>query len=248
VNVMHALVGEQLLAVWDRGSHESDLARALTLLTVSSPERTRENVAGLSLAERDLELWRLRRTTFGERLRATLPCSGCSAQMEFTLGLSDVIEPLERLQISAPVERQIQGWQVTVEPASTRDLQAALGMPDRASSKQTLLERCTALVDSTGALARWNEAPDVVRDYAIEVFEEIHEGAEFTCAVTCPQCGAVEMADLDIGRFLWLEVRSAAQRLLREIHDLAHAYGWSEPAILALSAERRQNYLTMVRA
>jgi hypothetical protein len=247
---MHALVGEQLLAAWDRGSRESDLARALTLLTVSSPERTRESVAALSLAERDLELWRLRQMTFGEWLRATLPCRECPAQMEFTLDLSSVIEPLERLRLSAPVapsERQVNGWRVNVEPATTRDLEAALRMPDQSSSKQTLLERCTSLVDPVGAAARWSEAPDAVRDCATEVFEEIHEGAEFTCAAACPQCGAVEMADLDIGRFLWFEVRNAAQRLLREVHELAYAYGWSESAILAMSFHRRQNYLAMVR-
>ncbi len=245
---MHALVGEQLLAAWDRGSRESDLARALTLLTVSSPERTRESVAALCLAERDLELWRLRQMTFGEWLRATLPCGECSAQMEFTLDLSSVIEPLERLRLSAPTERRVNGWRVNVEPATTRDLEAALRMPDQASSRQTLLERCTSLVNPGGAAARWNEAPDAVRDYAMEIFEEIHEGAEFTCAAVCPQCGAVEMADLDIGRFLWFEVRNAAQRLLREIHELACAYGWSESAILAMSSHRRQNYLAMVRA
>jgi hypothetical protein len=55
------------------------------------------------------------------------------------------------------------------------------------------------------------------------------------------------MADLDIGRFLWFEVRNAAQRLLREVHELAYAYGWSESAILAMSFHRRQNYLAMVR-
>jgi hypothetical protein len=121
-------------------------------------------------------------------------------------------------------------------------------MPDQASSKQMLLERCIILVNPVGAIGRWSEVPDAVRDDAMEMFEEIHEGAEFTCAAACPQCGAVEMADLDIGRFLWFEVRNAAQCLLREIHELAYAYGWSESAILAMSSQRRQNYLAMVRA
>jgi hypothetical protein len=82
----------------------------------------------------------------------------------------------------------------------------------------------------------------------MELFEAMHEGAEFTCETVCPQCGAVDLADLDIGRFLWFEVRNAARRLLLEIHELASAYGWSEAAILGMSPQRRQGYLAMVRA
>jgi hypothetical protein len=244
---MHALVGDQLLAAWDRGSHESDLARALTLLHMSSPERSRESIAALSLAERDLELWRLRRITFGEWLRATLPCAACSAQIEFTLALSDVIEPLERLQLTTAVTTHIEDWAVAARPATTRDLEAVLSIADDELAKQILLERCVALTSRSGTAADWANLPDPVRKRAVETFDEVHEGAEFTCIASCPQCGAVELEDLDIGRFLWFEVRNAAKRLLVEIHELASAYGWSESAILALSAQRRQSYLAMVR-
>jgi hypothetical protein len=54
--------------------------------------------------------------------------------------------------------------------------------------------------------------------------------------------------DLDIGRFLWTEVRRAATRLLGDVHTLAAAYGWSEQAILDLSAGRRAAYLELVGA
>jgi hypothetical protein len=245
---MHALIGDRLLDAWDRGFQENDLARPLTLLHLSSPERSRESIAALSLAERDLDLWRLRQITFGEWLRATLPCAGCSAQIEFTLALSSVIEPLERLQLTARVEEQILGWDVAVRLVTTRDLEAALSMQDEEMGKQILLERCVSLKSASGVASDWESAPDAVRNLALEAFEEIHEGAEFTCVATCPQCGAVEMADLDIGRFLWFEVRNAAKRLLREIHELASAYGWSEAAILGMTPQRRQSYLAMVRA
>jgi hypothetical protein len=244
---MHALVGEQLLAAWDRGFHESDLLRPLTLLTASSPELSRESVATMSLAQRDFELWRLRQMSFGEWLRATLPCAGCSAQIEFTLGVSAVIEALRPLQLTAPAQMEMQGWTIALRPATTCDLEAVLHTPPQLA-RQTLLDRCISLTDPLGNVATLEQAPDAVRNLAVEAFEKIHEGAEFTCEAICPQCGAVEMADLDIGRFLWFEVRSAARRLLREIHELASAYGWSESAILALSSERRQSYLELVRA
>lgn len=245
---MRALSADQLLAAWDRGFHESDLGRPLTLLRLSCPERSGESLAELSLAERDLDLWRLRRIMFGERLRATLPCAGCAAQIEFTLAVSSVIDPLESLQSTTPLETQVDRWQVRVRPVITADLEAALKMPDDPSAKQLLLERCVSLNAPSGMAAGWEDAPEATRAFALEAFEQIHEGAEFTCVATCPQCGAVEMADLDIGRLLWLEVRNAAKRLLWEIHELASAYGWSESAILAMTSQRRQSYLNMVRA
>jgi hypothetical protein len=245
---MHALVGEQLLTAWDRGIHENDLLRPLTLLTTSSPELSRDSVATMSLAERDFELWRLRQMSFGEWLRATLPCAGCSAQIEFTLGVSAVIEALRPLQLTVPAQREVQGWSILMRPATTRDLEAVLHTSTPQLARQTLLDRCISLTDPLGNAAILEQTPEVIRILALEAFEEIHEGAEFTCEAICPQCGAVEMADLDIGRFLWFEVRNAARRLLREIHELASAYGWSESAILAMSSERRQSYLELVRA
>jgi hypothetical protein len=245
---MHALTGDRLLEAWDRGFHESDLVRPLTLLQVSSPERSLESIAELSLAERDLDLWRLRRMTFGDWLRATLPCAGCSAQIEFTLAISSVIEPLEQLRIAAPAERHWEGWQIAMRPATTVDLEAALEMPDPDAAKERLLERCSLLTAPPGGVASWENAPETLRAVAQESFDAVHEGAEFLCETICPQCGATEMADLDIGRFLWFEVRNAAKRLLRDVHELACAYGWSEAAILAMTTQRRQGYLAMVRA
>ena len=56
------------------------------------------------------------------------------------------------------------------------------------------------------------------------------------------------MADFDIARFLWAETRRAAAHLLSEIHELASAYGWSEEAIAAMSAQRRSAYMEMLNA
>jgi hypothetical protein len=53
--------------------------------------------------------------------------------------------------------------------------------------------------------------------------------------------------DLDIGRFLWMEVRHAALALLRDVHELASAYGWREDEILTMNSARRAMYLGMVR-
>ena len=54
------------------------------------------------------------------------------------------------------------------------------------------------------------------------------------------------MAQLDAGAVLWDEIDARARALLGEVHLLAAAYGWTEREILALGAERRASYLSMV--
>jgi hypothetical protein len=72
--------------------------------------------------------------------------------------------------------------------------------------------------------------------------------ADVRLALSCPACGHQWQEVFDIVSFLWGEVQAWALRLLREVHTLASAYGWSEADILALSPQRRQMYLEMVGA
>jgi hypothetical protein len=69
--------------------------------------------------------------------------------------------------------------------------------------------------------------------------------AEILVELTCPACRYRWRVMMDIEYFLWAKVSALAKRLLREVHFLAQAYGWSEPEILALSSIRRQSYLEM---
>ena len=67
-------------------------------------------------------------------------------------------------------------------------------------------------------------------------------------ALRCDACGHEWVSPFDIGAFLLREVEAWAEGLLREVHALARAYGWSERAILDLSARRRRAYLDLVGA
>jgi hypothetical protein len=72
--------------------------------------------------------------------------------------------------------------------------------------------------------------------------------AEILIQLSCPSCGVGQESVLDIVSFFWTELEAHAKRLLREVHDLATAYGWTEHGVLSLSDQRRAAYLDMVRA
>jgi len=70
--------------------------------------------------------------------------------------------------------------------------------------------------------------------------------AESMLDLICPACRHQWTVLLDVAVFLWTAIRARAQRLLRDVHTLATAYGWREADILAMSSRRREAYLELV--
>ena len=104
-------------------------------------------------------------------------------------------------------------------------------------SAEQLLERCSLSGD--GQLAE---------DFVAAVGEKMSDAdpmADIHLALNCPNCEYNWEAAFDIVAFLWREISAAARRLLREVHTLASAYGWTESEILGMSPARRRAYLEM---
>ena len=62
---MRALSAAELLSVWERGTGQPPHERALSLLAAACPESSRDELAILSIGERDKRLLTLRAWTFG---------------------------------------------------------------------------------------------------------------------------------------------------------------------------------------
>jgi hypothetical protein len=64
--------------------------------------------------------------------------------------------------------------------------------------------------------------------------------------MACPACEHLWQAPFEAISYVWVEIERWVERLLQTIHLLASSYGWSEQAILAMSAWRRQRYVEMI--
>jgi len=236
---MQPLHGELLLEAWERGARQNALARAVVMLAVADNGRTRDEWDCISLPERDAELLRLRGMTFGDELRGCVPCSHCSTRIEFQASVSALRQRVESMRPPTELGWQFGRYRFSLRPAGTRDLLRAAEAGD---ARRDLLRACVAIdtEDSDEALTQCEAG-------LTEQFNRLHEGAETQLTVRCPECGAVENADLDIGRFVWSEVRHAAVAMMREVHELASAYGWTEESVLEMSPARREMYLEMAR-
>jgi hypothetical protein len=239
---MYALHGERMLQAWERGQERAEPWRGLALLELAMPERDIESLGMLPLAERNALLLELRSLTFGPQLEGFAVCPECGAQLEFVLNAGDVEASLHAPGEEAWMEHDTE---MCMRPVNARDLAAAMSAHDSAGARAVLLERTVSPRPPRGleAATEAEESGDW-----LERFERLNASAEIRCVLPCSGCGEQAVLDLDIDRFLWREVTVAARRLLAEIHRLARAYGWSEQAIVAMSAARRATYLEMLDA
>ncbi len=261
---MRPLTATALLDAWERGRTASPLHRALLLLALAWPEWSQEQLAQLPLGRRDALLLQLREGIFGPRLASVVDCPACGERLEFVLDSSQLAPdaglpqlpdaPPEPITVEARLDDQ--ALAITLRPPTSADLAGVLQEmgpeADPGLARDALLRRCLLDVqplDETEAPAQLPQPlPEPLVAALSQALEAADPLADLRLDLTCPACEHAWQAPFDILGFLWQEIDDWAWRTLREVHLLARSYGWSEQAILAMSAWRRRIYLEMVQA
>ena len=235
----HAAV---MLAAWESAGEQPSVARALTLLAAAWPERSREQWTRVPIGERDRQLLALRERMFGTRLDALAVCPVCAEQLELNFDTSQITVPADTARASVEVESE--GYSVCCRAPDSADLLAVAAAPEHHAS--LLLERCITSAQHQGVPVQAGALPQAVREALELALAQADPQAAVSIAVDCPACEHAWAIDFDVLTYLWSEIDDWAARTLREVHDLASAYGWSERAILAMSAVRRNWYLDII--
>ena len=215
------------LALWEQGEADHPLDRALGLIeTIEGTPRA--EAAALPLDRRDRSLYRIAEQLFGSRIRLVATCSDCGA--DTTLSFSTE----EALAVPAPAERiALDDGTGACRMPDSRDLARALA----ASDPQRAL--MAALLD--------DPAPEPALVGAAEAALATSGGlTDLTLAHRCTACGSDGATPFDILDYLWRRITAEAQHLLRDIHLIAGAYGWSGEAIAALSPRRRAAHVALI--
>ena len=225
------LAAHQLLHAWERGLGQSPTGRALALLDAAEPGQA---CAQLPIGARDAALLRLRTQLFGEDVAALAHCPACRAPLDVAFKSADVSMP--HTPDPGPHRLQVDGIDIAYRLPTSDDV---LAVAQRDDAAQALLLRCVQAdvpLSAQAAAALAQAIADADPQACIEL------------ALQCPDCGHGWNALFDIVTFLWSEVSALAHRLLRDVHTLARAYGWSEAEILGMSAQRRQCYLELAQS
>lgn len=230
-----------LLAAWERGAGQDPLGRALALLAAASG-CTVEEAAALDVGSRDVLLAGLLVASAGASARATVDCTRCRERLDVPVDVAAVA----RLPVHEPgavFETPGAADVIRFRLPTSNDLAVLAGCAPAAAGR-LLLARCLL-----GAHSPWSE-PDaaVVAEAVEEAMERVAPAGAVEVTVRCGHCGASTAAALDVASLLWAEVDARAQVLVRDVHALARAYGWTEDQVLALSPRRRAAYLELAGA
>jgi hypothetical protein len=244
---MRALSTVELMTVWELALDQPAGQRALALLAACADDTPSDQLAQLSIGQRDERLLALRERTFGAQLAAVAACPACGEALEFEINAADIrvgpiSDPIETIEL----ERA--GYGLRFRLPNSLDVTRLDPNADDQTNRQHLLKRCVLSAQRTGANISADELPSEVVAAIVGRMAEADPQADVQLLLSCPHCRHHWAAAFDIVSFFWEEIQAWAVRLLREVHELASAYGWRETEILALSSWRREAYLEMVRA
>lgn len=242
---MRTPAAPEILDAWETALGQSPVARALSLVALASPEASDDELALLSVGRRDGRLLRLRRRLFGSELCIVTSCPQCSVQLQSTLSIDAIVSDEEDATRAAYI-CAVHGYRVGFRLPTSRDLIELTRQPD--AGPMALLERCVieASDPASDPITASALPESVIAAIAVQAAE--HDPvADVQLRLTCPQCAHAFDTSLDIAGFLWKEIHAWAQRMLRDVHALAAAYGWREDDVLRLSPTRRQIYLNLAR-
>ena len=243
---MPALNATTLLAVWEQGVSQHPLQRALALLALAWPQKSADEWATVTIGERDRKLLQLRDELFGSKLEAIAICPKCETRLELIFSTRDLQTPVAESATGFEALRLESGdYEVDYRLPTSADLLEVTNSPGKA--RELLLERCVNARGGGVAIAA-AALPGAVVELLGEKMAEADPQAEVQIALDCPACLHRWSSVFDILSYLWGEIEDWAERLLRDVHSLALAYGWSERDIIAMSARRRRLYLEMVGA
>jgi hypothetical protein len=224
-----------LIGIWERGLGLQPARLALALLAAES-DLDPAAAAHCTVGERDSRLLELRERALGPRLALVATCPACEEQVEGALEVGDL--RVERGSLEAEIHLEAAGRRLVARLPTAGDLVAIEQAEDVESARLDLLERC--LLDNGG------DPPDerVVAAAAARMAEADPQ-ADIRLALSCPVCGADWEEQFDPVSFFWQELDAWALRLVRDVHELASAYGWSEEDVLAIPPARRRLYLEL---
>ncbi len=235
----------ELVGAWERGLHQPPLERALTLLAAACT-RSREELAALSIGRRDAELLALYELLFGPALDAFAECPECGERLEYSFNSGDLATHAQADQSATGLEAGQGEFLLRLRLPNSQDLSAVSGTTDLALARRTVAERCVVEALHGALVVSAQTLSDELLDLAASRLAEADPGADTQIDLTCSSCRHRWQVLFDVECFLWAKVNSLAKRLLREVHLLASAYGWSEREVLTLSSVRRRFYLEMV--
>jgi hypothetical protein len=249
---MHYVTTEAMLAAWELGLSQRSARRTLTMLSVNNPDLTIEQLMKLPIGQRDGLLIELREALFGLNVNSMSECPFCHEQLELTLDLNN-IRVINSDATKLPLKMAIENYMIEFRLPDSSDILFIESLSNIEEARAAMFNRCLMAISTSSNKKNKVTQACTAEDLSPEILAKVEDAmaeadpqAEVKLDLSCPSCQQRWLATFDIASFLWAEVNAWAERLLNEVHLLARAYAWKEHDILAMSATRRQYYLSRI--
>ncbi len=245
---MRLLSAQDIINIWESGRNQHPLDRALTILSAGKPETKWDQLAALSIGQRDRSLLDLREKTFGPTLAGFAECSKCTEPLEFATSVNELRIVQESSSDGKEDSRElvVDKMKLNFRLPNSIDIATVVDIKDVQTAQSLIVERCIQGVISNGKHVNVKELSARAVNKLAKRMAECDPQAEILLDLQCPACSHTWQITFDIVTFLWKEISVHAKRLLREVHALAFAYKWSEEDILTMNPVRRKYYLEML--
>lgn len=203
----------------------------------------------LPIEQRDALLLLLQEKVFGNEPKAVADCPQCGEHLELTLNILSMIDRSRDIygDISPLLQEVTIGiYKFLIRNPDSRDIAEASKTRTQYAARARLIELCIKKAEKEGSTIAVSEIPEEVVSQMADKMEETNSQGENLLNIQCPSCKHSWHSAFDIGSFLYAEIAAVAKRILKDVHELASSYGWSERDILAMSPERRQFYLEKI--
>ena len=187
------------------------------------------DVEALSIAEHDRLLAAVFEGLYGDQVEARTHCTVCAQPLEISLSLTALA--------AAPPDVEI--------ALAGPDGDGAFTLPDGRRIRRPTVAELEAAA-SRGDLAALRRAcvitgdPEADPETLDAALEAAAPALTRDLAATCPHCAAAQPVRFDLAAFLVASLARERPFLLREMHLLARAYGWSLAEILSLGRDDRR--------
>lgn len=245
---MHPLSAHNIINIWETTQNQHPLDKALTILAAGKPETKWEQLAALSIGQRDQLLLEIREKTFGPTLAGFAECSKCKEPLEFTTSVNElrIVQGLSSDMNENSLEMVLDKMKLKFRLPNSIDIAAVIDIKDVQTAQYLIVQRCIQGAIFKGKHVNAKELSARAVNKLARRMAECDPQAEILLDLRCPACSHKWQVTFDIVAFFWKEISVYARRLLQEVHALAFAYKWREEDIVSMTPARRQYYLGLL--
>jgi hypothetical protein len=208
------------------------------LVAVSEACARPGDAARLPVCDRDRALTELHRTLFDDEVDADATCPRCGDAFELRFSLTTLIagQVVERpAEVEGPdAFGHFRLGELCFRLPASSDVAAVAALPaDR--QRLALLAACVVEGDPAGR-----------EDEVEAAMAALGPALDVDVETQCPHCQADAPVRFEIGAYLLKCLANERRFVLREVHRIARAYGWSFGEIMALPRSERQEFVRFI--